>query len=204
MRVAVTGNIASGKSTVARLFESWGAERIDADAITRELQQPGEPVFDAIVRRFGRDVLQADGTLDRRALRELILADPNARADLNAIVHPAVFEAIEALSAQRSALGARGQTPDAPLVIEIPLLFETGTADRFDRVVLVHAPRAVLLQRLMGPRGLDLDSAERFLNAQAEAGRVRQQSDFVIENGGSLAELEAAAHEVWQKLRNPA
>lgn len=204
MRVAVTGNIASGKTTVARLFESWGAERIDADAITRELQQPGQPVFDAIVRRFGPHILQADGTLDRRALRELILADSNARADLNAIVHPAVFEAIEVLSARRSALGARRQTLDAPIVIEIPLLFETGTAPRFDRVVLVHAPKEVLLQRLIGPRGLDPATAERFLAAQADARTVRQQSDFVIENGGSLAELEAAALAVWQKLRLPA
>ncbi|HET8634975.1 MAG TPA: dephospho-CoA kinase, partial [Gemmatimonadales bacterium] len=95
MRVAVTGNIASGKSTVARLFENWGAERIDADAITRELQQPGQPVFDAIVRRFGHQILQPDGTLDRRALRDVILADPAARADLNAIVHPAVFDEVE-------------------------------------------------------------------------------------------------------------
>lgn len=186
------------------MFEDWGAERIDADAITRELQQPGQPVFDAIVRRFGHQILQADGTLDRRALRELILADPKARSDLNAIVHPAVYEAIEALSAERSARDARRRTPDAPLIIEIPLLFETGTAQRFDRIVLVHAPREVLLHRLMALRGLDPAAAERFLDIQADADAVRQQSDFLIENSGTLADLEAAARAVWQKLRHPA
>jgi dephospho-CoA kinase len=124
--------------------------------------------------------------------------DPQAREDLNAIVHPAVFAVIEAQSAQRSALSAQ------PIIIEIPLLFETGTAHRFDRVVLVHAPAHVLLQRLVGLRGLDPETAERFLDIQADAGAVRAQSDFVIENGGSQAELEAAARVVWQKLRSPA
>ncbi len=183
---------------MARLFEGWGAERIDADAITRELQQPGQPVFDAIVQRYGHAVLRPDGTLDRRALRERILVDPQAREDLNAIVHPAVFAVIEAQSAQRSALSAQ------PIIIEIPLLFETGTADRFDRIVLVHSPRDVLLQRLVELRGLDPETAARFLDVQADAETVRRRSDFVIENSGSLAELEAAARAVWRKLQHPA
>ncbi|HEX6990657.1 MAG TPA: dephospho-CoA kinase [Gemmatimonadales bacterium] len=198
LRVAVTGNIASGKSTVARLFEAWGAERVDADAITRQLQAPGQPVFDAIVRRFGNQVLQPDGSLDRGRLRDIILADPAARAELNAIVHPAVYEAIDALGTQRSAFGPQ------PIIIEIPLLFETGAADRFDRVVLVEAPRATILERLVDGRGLDPVTAARFLDAQADAADVRRFSDFVIENDGSLAQLEAAARAVWRKLPHPA
>jgi dephospho-CoA kinase len=166
--------------------------------VTRQLQAPGQPVFDAIVRRFGDDILQPDGSIDRRRLRNIILDDPAARADLNAIVHPAVFAAIEALGARRSAHSAQ------PIIIEIPLLFEAGAAGRFDRVVLVEAPRATILQRLVAGRGLDPVTAARFLDAQANASDVRQLSDFVIENDGSLEQLEAAARAVWRKLPQPA
>ncbi|HET9603174.1 MAG TPA: dephospho-CoA kinase [Gemmatimonadales bacterium] len=212
LRVAVTGNIGSGKSTVARCFEAWGADRIDADAVTRQLQEPGQPVFDAIVRRFGNRILQSDGTLDRRALRDVVLADPDARADLNAIVHPAVYAALDAAIAKRQtpddgreAFGVERPTSGSPpIVVEIPLLFETGTAGRFDRVVLVQAPRALILERLVTGRGLDSVTAARFLDAQAEASKVRQLSDFVIENDGSVDELEAKAYAVWRKLPRPA
>ena len=125
-----------------------------------------------------------------------MLADPKARADLNAIVHPAVFEAVahRALSAERSAQSAQ------PVIIEIPLLFETGSAALFDRVVLVQAPRATILERLVAGRGLDPASAAQFLDAQADPSQVRQLSDFVIENDGSLGKLEAEARAVWRKL----
>jgi dephospho-CoA kinase len=194
--VAVTGNIASGKSTVARLFESWGADRIDADALTRELQSPGTPVFQAIVGRFGPSVVAPDGALDRAWLRKVILADPAARIDLNAIVHPAVFARIgEELAASRAR--------DRPVVVvEVPLLFETGTAGRFDQVVLVEAPREQIIERLVRIRGLDPETARRFLDAQAPADSAREQSDFVIRNEGSLEALEREARAVWRKLAN--
>ena len=194
--VAVTGNIASGKSTVARLFESWGADRIDADALTRELQSPGTPVFQAIVGRFGPSVVAPDGALDRAWLRKVILADPTARIDLNAIVHPAVFTRIgEELVASR--------TRDRPVVVvEVPLLFETGTAGRFDQVVLVEAPREQIIERLVRIRGLDPETARRFLDAQAPADSARGRSDFVIRNDGSMEALEREARVVWRKLAN--
>jgi len=194
--VAVTGNIASGKSTVARLFESWGASRIDADALTRELQAPGTPVFRAIVRRFGPSVVAPDGALDRAGLRQIILTDPTARTDLNANVHPAVYLRIEE---ELAALRARRQ-PVA--VVEVPLLVETGAAGRFDQVVLVEAPRAQIIERLVRIRGLDRETARRFLEAQAPAISARGQSDFVIRNEGSLEALERAAQAVWRKLAN--
>lgn len=194
LSVAVTGNIASGKSTVARLFEAWGAGRIDADAVARDLQAPGEPVFDAIVRRFGPDVLAPDGTLDRAWLRNLILADPTARADLNALVHPAVYARIEQQLAQFRA----GRIPVA--VVEVPLLFETGADGRFDRVVLVESPRELIIERLEQLRGLEPETARRFLEAQASAEAVGRASDHVIANAGSLDELERAARVVWRKL----
>jgi dephospho-CoA kinase len=194
--VAVTGNIASGKSTVARLFESWGAGRIDADALTRELQLPGTPVFQAIVRRFGPSVVAPDGALDRACLRKIILTDPTARTDLNAIVHPAVYIRIgEELAAFRSR--------DQPVaVVEVPLLFETGAAGRFDQVVLVEAPREQIIERLVRIRGLDPETARRFLDAQAPADSARERSDFVIRNDGSMEALEREARVVWRKLAN--
>jgi dephospho-CoA kinase len=196
--VAITGNIASGKSTVARLFESWGARRLDADAITRDLQQPGQPVFDAIVRRFGEGILTADGALDRAGLRQIILQDPRARADLNTIVHPAVYREIERRLAEFEAAGV-------PIgVVEIPLLVETGAAGRFDCVVLVVAPRATTIERLITHRGLDAATAGRFLDAQASPADARRSSDFVIENGGTPEELAAAARDVWRAIADRA
>ena len=194
LSVAVTGNIASGKSTVARLFEAWGARRIDADEVARELQAPGQPVFDAIVRRFGPRVLTPDGSLDRAWLRNLILADPTARADLNALVHPAVYARIEQQLMQFRA----GRIPVA--VVEVPLLFETGAAGRFDRVVLVESPRDLIIERLVRLRGLEPETARRFLEAQASAEAAVRESDHVIANTGSLDELEQAARAVWRKL----
>lgn len=194
LSVAVTGNIASGKSTVARLFEAWGAGRIDADAAARDLQRPGQPVFDAIVRRFGPQVLAPDGTLDRVWLRNLILADPVARADLNTLVHPAVYARIE----QQLVEFRAERMPVA--VVEVPLLFESGAAGRFDRVVLVESPRDLIIERLVRLRGLDPETARRFLEAQASAEAAGRASDHVIANTGSLDELEQAARAVWRKL----
>lgn len=194
LSVAVTGNIASGKSTVARLFEAWGAGRIDADAVARELQAPGQPVFDAIVSRFGPRVLTPDGSLDRGWLRNLILADPAARANLNALVHPAVYARIEQQLMQFRA----GRIPVA--VVEVPLLFESGAAGRFDRVVLVESPRDLIIERLVRLRGLEPETARRFLEAQASAEAAGRESDHVIANTGSLDELEQAARAVWRKL----
>ncbi len=194
LSVAVTGNIASGKSTVARLFEAWGAGRIDADAAARDLQRPGQPVFDAIVRRFGPQVLAPDGTLDRVWLRNLILADPVARTDLNALVHPAVYARIE----QQLVEFRAERMPVA--VVEVPLLFESGAAGRFDRVVLVESPRDLIIERLVRLRGLDPETARRFLEAQASAEAAGRASDHVIANTGSLDELEQAARAVWRKL----
>lgn len=196
--VAITGNIASGKSTVARLFERWGARRLDADAITRELQQPGQPVFDAIVQRFGNGIVTPDGALDRAALRQIILRDPDARVDLNAMVHPAVYREIERRIAALAAEGVE------TCVVEIPLLVETGAARRFDVVVLVAAPRAMLIDRLIATRGLDADTARGFLDAQASPEDARRSSDFIIENTGTLGELEAAAHAAWRAITDHA
>ena len=135
LNVALTGNIASGKSTVAELFRAWGATIIDADRLVREAQAPGSPVLEAIAARFGRDLLDANGALDRAALRRRVMGEPEALADLNRLVHPAVLRRRTEL--ERTAR-ARG---DRVVISDIPLLFEIREADRFDGAVLGRGRR---------------------------------------------------------------
>lgn len=193
LSVALTGNVASGKSEVTRRFARWGAVIIDADRIVRELQEPGSPVLDAIVDRFGPAILD-EGRLDRGALRRRILADPGERADLNRIVHPAVRQRQQELAASAARGGAR------IVVHDIPLLFEAADPAAFDRVVLVDAPEAVRRERLVRRRGLTLEEAEALLAAQLPAAEKRSRSDFVIVNDGTLDELDRRAREVWNAL----
>ena len=194
--IALTGNAAAGKSTVAELFRGWGATVIDADALVREVQRPGTPVFHAIVARFGPDVVAADGTLDRAALRARVLADPGERAALEAIVHPAVAARCEAAAADAARAGAR------LVVHDIPLLFEALDPAAFDAVVLVDAPVAVRHARLRA-RGLSDHEADRLMAAQMPADLKRARSHFVIENGGSRAALRTRARAVFASLDLP-
>lgn len=198
LSVALTGNIASGKTAVARLFERWGATLIDADAIVRELQRPGEPVFHAIVRRFGKAVVAADGTLDRARLRDVVFRDAGARADLNAIVHPAVRVRRDQLIAEAATRGAR------VVVQDIPLLFEVLDPAGFDLVVLVDAPEAVRLERLVRDRGVTLEEGRRLIAAQMPSAAKRGRSHLVIDNDGDLVTLEARAREVWRRIEDAA
>jgi dephospho-CoA kinase len=194
LSVALTGNIASGKSSVALLFERWGARLIDADAIVRELQQPGTPVFQRIAERFGPAVIAPDGTLDRAALRSLVFRDDRAREDLNAIVHPAV-------RARRDQLMAAARAAGVPVVVQdIPLLFETLDPGAFDLVVLVDAPVDVRRARLMADRRLSRDEADRMIGAQLPAAPKRARSHLVIENDADLAVLERRARAAWEEI----
>jgi dephospho-CoA kinase len=195
LNVALTGNIAAGKSAVALLLRHWGATVIDADEIVREVQAPGGPVMGEIAARFGASVVQADGSLDRPALRRRVMADPEALAALNRIVHPAVqTRRAELMAAARS----RG---DRLVVSDIPLLFEAADPGEFDVIVLVDAPEAVRLARLMEHRGLDREEARRMIEAQMPSREKRARSDYVIENDGDPAALERAANAVWRALR---
>ena len=195
LNVGLTGNIAAGKSTVVELFKKWGATVIDADVLAREAQALGSAVLAAIATRFGADVLAPDGTLDRAALRGKVMGDDEALRALNAIVHPAVQQ--RRLDLQR---GAR-ERGDAIVINDIPLLFEVLDAGQFDTVVLVDAPPAVRRARLRALRGLSNDDADRMIAAQMSAERKRAQSQHVIENTGTLAELEQQARRVFDELR---
>ena len=194
LNVALTGNIAAGKSAVAELFRRWGATVLDADAIVREVQAPGGPVMRKIAERFGERVVRPDGSLDRAALRRIVMADSAARQALERMVHPAVY-------ARRAELAAEAETRgDRIVVSDIPLLFESGDPDAFDAVVLVDAPEPVRLRRLVEHRGLSEAEARAMIRAQLPTSEKRERSDFVIENDGDLAALERAASDVWHAL----
>jgi len=193
LNVALTGNVASGKTAVALLFRDWGATIIDADAIVRRLQRPGTAIFQAIVDRFGPPALGPDGSLDRPALRARILADPSEKRALEAIVHPAV-------EAERQRLVRRAASRrDGILVNDIPLLFESMDPARFDAIVLVDAPEPVRMARLI-QRGLPAGDAARLIAAQLPAEAKRPRAHFVIDNDGSRDLLRDRAWQVWRKL----
>lgn len=198
LNVGLTGNIAAGKSTVVDYFRRWGATIVDADALAREAQAPGSAALAAIVSRFGTDVLAKDGSLDRAALRAKVMGDDEALSALNAIVHPAVRRRRDELHE-----GAR-RRGDALLVNDIPLLFEVLDPASFDAIVLVDAPVPVRRTRLRTLRGLTNTDADRMIAAQMTAERKRGMSQYVIENDGTLSQLEAKALEVFIALRRRA
>jgi dephospho-CoA kinase len=195
LRVALTGNIASGKSVVASIWQRLGACIIDADELARLAVMPGSPALDHIATQFGTGVLQSDGSLDRATLRQIVFADDRKRADLEAILHPEIQRLRQHIE---SDLAARGE---AVVVHVIPLLFEVGLADEFDEVILVDAPESTRLERLMSTRGLSLEEAQNMVAAQMPSSAKRAHATRVIENDGTLADLERKATAVWQSIR---
>jgi len=192
--IALTGSLGAGKSSVGALFREWGTLVIDADALVRELQQPGEVVFDTIVAAFGRGVLDADGQLDRRAMRRHILDDPDAKRRLEAIVHPAVEMRRRALV---EAARARGE---ALVVAEIPLLFEAADPSAYDGVIVVDAPAAERRRRLLRDRHLDEREADQLIAAQLPAIEKRARATWIIDNDGNRDALAHRARVVWDEL----
>lgn len=196
--VALTGNIGSGKSTVAQHFAARGATVIDADVLARRAVEPGTPAFDEIVRLWGPDVVSPDGSLDRAALRNIVFDHPDELEKLNAIVHPGVERLRDEAVADAIARG------DRVVVYDVPLLFERRLADQFGAIVLVDAPRPLRLERLVRDRGLREDEAMAMIAAQMPAELKRARADFVIDNDGTLADLEARVDAVWQTLEQMA
>jgi dephospho-CoA kinase len=196
--VGLTGNIGSGKSTVARMLSERGATIIDADVLSRRAVELGTPAYDRIVSRWGRAVLAPDGHLDRAALRRVVFADQAQLEELNEIVHPEVERLRERLVDQARTRG------DRVVVCDIPLLFEKGMAERFDRIVLVDAPRPVRLERLLHDRGLQTTEAMEIIAAQMPAELKRARADVIIENNGTLTQLERRVQDLWSSLMGEA
>lgn len=198
LRVALTGGIGAGKSEVSRRLAAYGAVVIDADAIAREVVEPGTPGLAAIREAFGSEVLLPDGSLDRARLGELIFADPQLRAKLNGIVHPLVRERMAALEQQAARAGAE------VVVHAIPLLAESGGAAAFDEVVVVDVVPRVQLERLMRERGFSREQAAARIAAQASRADRLAIATLVVDNSGSLSELDRQAGELWGELRRRA
>lgn len=196
--IGLTGNIASGKSTVARLLADRGAIIIDADILARRAVEPHTPAYRAIVHRWGHGVLAPDGALDRGALRQVVFQSTEELEALNAIVHPEVAR----LRAEE--IAAARERGDRIVVCDLPLLFERRLADDFDRIVLVDAPRPLRLERLMRDRGLSHTEAMNMIAAQMPAELKRARADYVIDNAGSRAQLEELVRDVWAALEREA
>ena len=193
--IALTGGIASGKSTIAARLAAHGAVVIDADAIVRDVQAAGTPVSARIAETFGERMLRADGSLDRAALGAVVFGDAEALARLNAIVHPAVRE-----ESQRRFREAAAADPAGVVVYDVPLLAEARAADPWDLVVVAHAPADVRVARLREHRGMSEADARARIAAQVSDEERLRIADVVIDTDGSMAHTEAQADDLWERL----
>jgi dephospho-CoA kinase len=190
--VGLTGGIASGKSSVATQLAARGAVIVDADVLARDVVAKGAPLLDEVAKRFGPAIIAGDGSLDRAALGRIVFADPAARADLEALIHPAV---------RRRAAELEADAPSGAVVVHvIPLLVETGQADRFDLVVVVDADEPAQLARIHDRDSLDEAAARARIAAQATREQRLAAADVVIDNSGSPEALERQVDALWQRL----
>ena len=200
LRVGLTGGIGSGKSEVSRRLAAHGAVVIDADVAAREVVAPGTPGLAQEAAAFGPEVLGPDGALDRERLGAMVFRDPALRAKLNAIVHPLVREWMTA--AERAAAEAAAATGrDLIVVHDVPLLAESGRADGFDLVIVVDVPPELQVERLVSERGMTPDQARARMAAQAGRDQRLGLADLVIDNSGSLDDLDRRVGEVWAGLQ---
>ena len=193
--VGLTGGIASGKSTVAKILERLGAAIVDADVLSREVVEPGQAAWHDIVSTFGGEVLQSDHSLDRQKLRTIIFNNPNARKQLEAIIHPRV----RALAAQK--IREHGEAGYPVVIYVVPLLFEGNLQDGLRPVILVACDVDVQRQRLVERDQLDTTAAQKHIEAQMSLEEKRRLADYVIENNGSLKDLERQVREILAKIQ---
>lgn len=193
--VALTGGIASGKSTIARRLVEHGAVLVDADQVVRDVQRPGSPVLAAMAAEFGEDILREDGSLDRAGLGTRVFGDAAAVQRLNAIVHPAVRA-----ESQRQFAEAFAADPDAVVVYDVPLLAEARLSDPWDLIIVAHAPAEVRLRRLVELRGLSERDAAARIDSQVPDQQRLEIADVVIETAGPLEETLRQADELWDRL----
>jgi dephospho-CoA kinase len=196
LRVGLTGGIGAGKSEVSRRLAAQGAVVIDADLIAREVVEPGTEGLAEVVAAFGPEVLTPDGALDRARLGDIVFADPELRSKLNAIVHPRV--------ARRMAELERAAGPGVIVVHDVPLIAENARAGAYDMVVVVDAPPKIQAERLVRRRGMTREQARARMAAQASREQRLAIADIVIDNSGSLAELDRQVGDLWAQLRRRA
>lgn len=185
MIIGLTGGIASGKSTVSALLVNKGARLVDADVIAREVMLPGHEVLAAAAKQFGKEILFTDGTLNRAKLGEIVFQDPVALQTLNNLTHPAIRQEIK-----DRMYSMEQEEPKRLIIVDIPLLFESGLETLFHEIVVVYVPRDMQIARLMERNRLSLEEAEARLNAQMDIEQKRNKADYIIDNSGDLAYTE--------------
>jgi dephospho-CoA kinase len=194
--VGLTGGVASGKTAVSEVLKEEGAYIIDADQIARELVQPHRPAWNELVRTFGKEILQEDGSIDRKKLADRVFVDPNQRKLLNQILHPLITEEMDRRTRE---IGQKN--PEAIVVIDAPLLIEVGYHRRADKVMVVVSTQAEQIERLKVRDGINSEEALRILSSQMPVEEKVKLADFVIRNEGSLAEVRERAKEVFRELK---
>lgn len=194
--IALTGGIASGKSTIARRMQEHGAIIVDADQIVRDVQAPGSPVLAEIAKAFGDEMIAADGALDRATLGARVFGDPAALAQLNSIVHPAVRH--ESKRRFEEALSADSETI---VVYDVPLLVETRADDPWDLIVVADAPASVREDRMVRLRGMTPEEARKRIAAQVSDEQRRSIADIVIDTSGELEDTLRRTDEAWERIR---
>jgi dephospho-CoA kinase len=194
--VGVTGGVASGKTTVSRMFEKEGAYIIDADQIARELIQPQRPAWKEIVRIFGKDILKQDGTIDRKRLADITFSDSGQRGVLNGILHPRIKKEMGRITRR-----IERNDPHAVIIFDAPLLVETGFHRVVDRVVVVTSKETQQIERLKKRAGRTRDETQRIISSQMALEKKVKVADFIIQNEGSIAQTRRRAREVFRELR---
>ncbi|MGA9756282.1 MAG: dephospho-CoA kinase [Desulfobaccales bacterium] len=196
LKIAITGGAGTGKSTVARMFAALGAEVLDADQMARDAVAVGAPAWQELRRLYGEEYFHENGGLNRSKLAQLVFADPEARRRLDGLIHPRVEAELRARVAELEGRGAR------LVLVEVPLLFETGREAAFDRVIVVAAPEADQIRRLRGRDGRGEAEIRGILAAQWPLADKLARADYVVDNGGSRRRTEQQVKNIWGDLKN--
>jgi dephospho-CoA kinase len=196
LKIAITGGAGTGKSTVARMFKELGAEVLDADQMAKDAVAVGAPAWQELRRLYGEDFFHENGALNRSRLAQLVFADPEERRRLDGLIHPRVEAALKARVAKLEREGAR------LVLVEVPLLFETGREQAFDRVIVVTAPEADQIRRLRGRDGRGEAEIRGILAAQWPLKDKVARADYVVDNGGELSQTRGQVKNIWGDLKN--
>jgi len=192
MNIGLTGGIACGKSTVSQMLVSRGALLVDADQIARDVVEPGSPVLERVAAHFGQAVLQADGALNRKQLGEIVFKNPQARKELEGLLHPPIRARMRELMET-----AEHEQPQRLVVVDVPLLYESGLQAMFQEVLVVYVPRQVQIERLMQRDGITESAALDRLNAQMSIEEKRKLADYVIDNSGTQEQTSLLIDQFW-------
>ncbi len=198
LKVGLTGSIAAGKSFVLEALRGFGARTIDADAIAREVVEPGTPGLNALVEEFGAAILNPDGSLDRAKLGAIVFQDKARRLRLNSILHPFIIQRQDEIMRKWEQ-----ETPEAVAVVDAALMIESGGYRRFDKLIVAHCRPEIQLERLMKRDGLSPEEAERRINAQMPQAEKIKYADFLIDTSDGFESTRSQVQAVWQQLKSP-